>query len=119
MRGKADRNTYENDSVYVQFSGAVTGGGLPAFRIGTSTATTYTLEDCSGCGVSGWGWQDNGFGLGVKGPLIYFEASGPQRIRIQTREDGLSIDQVVLSPATFLDRAPGALTGDTTVVPKP
>ena len=49
----------------------------------------YNLEDCSGCGLSGWGWQDNGWGIGVMGPLVYFSATGTQRIRIQTREDGL------------------------------
>ena len=60
----------------------------------------YNLEDCSGCGVSGWGWQDNGYGTGVLGPLIYFSDDGPQTIRMQTREDGLSIDQIVLSHTT-------------------
>jgi hypothetical protein len=34
------------------------------------------------------------------------------------REDGVSIDQVVLSPATYLTRAPGALKNDTTILPK-
>jgi hypothetical protein len=77
------------------------------------------LEDCASCGVSGWGWQDNGYGAGVMGPLIHFAASGPQTIRIQTREDGLSIDQIVLSPETYVNSAPGALKNDTTIVPKP
>ena len=119
IRGKADRNSYENDSAYVQFSGSVTSAGAPTFRIGTTSATTYTLEDCTNCGVSAWGWQDNGFGAGVLGPAIYFATSGPQTLRIQTREDGLSIDQVILSPAAYFTRAPGATKGDTTIVPKP
>ena len=117
MRGKADRNSYSNDSVYVQFSGSTTSTGAATYRIGSSSATTYVLEDCSGCAIAGWGWQDNGYG--VMGPLIYFGVSGPQRMRIQTREDGLSIDQVILSPATYLTQAPGALTNDTTIVTKP
>ena len=41
------------------------------------------------------------------GPLVYFNTTGPQRMRIQTREDGLSIDQIVLSPVTYLNTAPG------------
>jgi glucose/arabinose dehydrogenase len=118
MRGRADRNDYQNDSVYVQFSGSVTSGGVATYRIGTASATTYVLEDCSGCTLSGWGWQDNGYGTGVLGPLIYFATSGPQTIRIQTREDGLSIDQIVLSPERFRTSAPGALINDTTIVPK-
>ena len=118
MRGRADRNDYVNDSVYVQFSSSVTAAGAATYRIGTTSATTYVLEDCSGCPISGWGWQDNGYGTGVLGPLIYFAASGPQTIRIQAREDGLSIDQIVLSPDRYAGSAPGAVINDTTVVPK-
>jgi len=35
---------------------------------------------------------------------------------VQTREDGLSIDQIVLSPVTYATRAPGAGKNDTTIV---
>jgi hypothetical protein len=35
---------------------------------------------------------------------------GHQTMRIQTREDGLSIDQIVLSPKNYIDKAPGAAT---------
>lgn len=119
MRGKADRNKYVNDSVYIQFSGSADADGTPAYRLETTSAAVYTLEDCVNCGVAEWGWQDNGFGTGVMGPLIYFAASGPQKIRIQTREDGLSIDQVVLSSERYLTTAPGELTNDRTIVPKP
>ena len=104
--------------MYVQFSGSVTSGGSATWRIGTSSATEYNLEDCGGCGLSGWGWQDNGWGVGVLGPLVYFASTGSQRIRIQTREDGLSIDQIVLSPGTYLNTAPGGLKNDSTILPK-
>ena len=67
--------------------------------------------------MKGWGWQDNGYGAGVLGPLMYFAASGPQTIRIQTREDGLPIDQLVLSPSTYLSSAPGSTKNDTTILP--
>ena len=53
---------------------------------------------------------------GVLGPLVRFASAGPQTLRIQTREDGLSIDQVVLSPARYLDAAPGAAKNDATIV---
>jgi hypothetical protein len=86
------------------------------WRIGTTDATVVVLEDCGGCGEQGWGWQDNGYGSGVLGPVVYFATSGPQRIRIQTREDGLGIDQVVLSPARFLTASPGALKNDRTIL---
>jgi hypothetical protein len=75
-------------------------------------------EDCSGCGLAGWGWQDNGYGAGVLGPAIRFETTGTHTIRIQVCEDGLGIDQIVLSSARYLDTAPGSLTNDTTMLPR-
>ena len=39
-------------------------------------------------------------------------------LRIQTREDGVQIDQVVLSAATYLTVAPGPVASDTTIVPR-
>jgi hypothetical protein len=104
--------------VFVQFSGSVTSGGSATWRLGTTSATEVNLEDCSGCGISGWGWQDNGWGTNVMGPLVYFATTGPQTVRIQTREDGFAIDQIVLSPGAFLNTAPGGLKNDTTILPK-
>jgi hypothetical protein len=118
MRGKADGNYWGNDSVFVQFSGSVTSSGTAQWRIGTTSATEWNLEDCSGCGLSGWGWQDNGWGTGVMGPVVYFATTGTQRIRIQQREDGISIDQIVLSPSTYLNSSPGALKNDTRILPR-
>jgi len=115
MRGRAESDTYPNDSAFVQFSNAVTSGGAPIYRIGTTSATEYNLEDCSGCGLAGWGWQDNGWGVGVMGPTLYFNTSGPQTLRLQNREDGLSIDQILLSPSLYLNNLPGVLKNDTTI----
>jgi hypothetical protein len=119
MRGKADRNYWANDSVFAQFDGTVDGNGTAQFRIGTTSAADVNIEDCSGCGLSNWGWQDNGWGVGVMGPLIRFSRSGVQRLRVQTREDGLAIDQIVLSPGRYLSAPPGALKNDATIIPKP
>jgi hypothetical protein len=117
LRGRAQADSYNNDSVYVQFSGSVTGTGAMAYRIGTTDAVPVVLEDCSNCGVAGWGWQDNGYGAGVLGPVLYFSA-GLQTMRIQQREDGISLDQIVLSPDTYLNSAPGATKNDTTTLDK-
>jgi len=116
IRGKAQNDSYENDSVFVQFSDSVTSSGAPTWRIGTTSATSVILEDCSGCNVQGWGWQDNGYGSGVLGPAVYFQSTGSHTIRVQVREDGLSIDQIVLSPATYLTERPGATKNDTTIL---
>ncbi len=116
IRGRAERDYWGNDSVFVQFSGSVDQAGAPTYRIGTTAATWVNLEDCSGCGISGWGWQDNGYGAGVLGPLVSFATTGPQTIRIQPREDGFSIDQVVLSSSLYLTQAPGTLKLDGTIL---
>jgi hypothetical protein len=116
IRGRADANSWANDSVFVQFTNSRTSSGSTAWRIGTTSAAEVNLEDCSGCGLSNWGWQDNGYGTNVMGPLIYFTSSGAQTIRIQTREDGFAIDQIVLSPTTFVNSPPGALRNDTTIL---
>ncbi len=118
IRGKAQNDSPYNDSVFIQFSDSSGSSGAPLYRIGTTSATTINLEDDLGVGLSGWGWQDNGWGVGVMGDNIYFAAGGTHTLRVQVREDGLSIDQIVLSPATYLNASPGALKNDTTILPK-
>ena len=119
MRGKAQNNHYRNDSLFVQFDGSVDASAQPLWRIGTTSATVYVLEECGGCALSGWGWQDNGYGAGALGPVVYFASSGPQRMRVQVREDGLGIDQIVLSAVKYLSSAPGAVRNDSTILPLP
>jgi endonuclease/exonuclease/phosphatase family metal-dependent hydrolase len=113
LYGKADNNYWGNDSVFVQFSGSVSSTGSAKWRIGTTSATEINLEDCSGCGLSGWKWQDNGWGLNVTGESIYFATTGTQTMRVQTREDGLSVDQIVLAPETATAAVPPATTAAT------
>ena len=108
VHGRADNDYWGNDSIFVQFSGSVTASGKPIYRIGTTSATEVNLEECKGCGLKGWKWQDNGWGRNVLGAPIYFATTGRHRLRVQTREDGLSIDQVILSPATYMKSAPGS-----------
>ena len=116
MRAVAETNVWNNDSVFVQFSDAVDGAGAPAYRIGSTSSTTMNLEEDNNAGVSGWGWQDNGWGTGVFGPTITFATSGIHTIRVQTREDGVSIDQIVLSARKYLSSAPGPLKNDATIL---
>ena len=118
MRGRAERDDWSNDSVHVQFSGSVDAQGAVIYRIGTTSAAEYNLESCKGCGLSGWGWEDNGWGVNVLGPTIYFAVTGPQTIRLQRREDGVSIDQIVLSSGTYLTSAPGGTKNDATILQK-
>ena len=119
LRMKAESDYWGNDSVWVQFSGSVNEAGTAINRLGTSNGTWVSLEECSGCAIDGWGWQDDGYGsTGKLGTVVYFATSGPQTIRIQRREDGVSIDQVVISAGNYLNAAPGSATRDATIVPE-
>src|SRR5262249_60388698 len=62
IRGTAENDSWQNDSTFVQFSGSLDAGGAPVFRIGTTSATVVSIEESSGAGLSGWGWQENGYG---------------------------------------------------------
>jgi endonuclease/exonuclease/phosphatase family metal-dependent hydrolase len=115
IRSKAQNDYWTNDSAFVQFSGSVNQSGSAIYRIGSSAAAVYSLEKTNGAGESGWGWQDNDYGQ--FGDPIYFSGTS-QRIRIQVREDGLSIDQIVLSPSTYLTSPPGSAKNDATILPE-
>jgi HKD family nuclease/regulation of enolase protein 1 (concanavalin A-like superfamily) len=118
LRGKAVSNSWANDSAFVQFSDSVTSTGAATWRIGTTSATTVTIEDCTSCGLSAWGWNDNltNDTAGALGTPVYFATAGTHTIRVQMREDGLSIDQIVLSRATFITNSPGTTKNDGTIL---
>jgi hypothetical protein len=118
VRLKADRNYWGNDSVWLQFTGAVGPTGQPAYRIGTTAGLPVNLEECSNCGVSGWGWEDDGWGaVNRNGTTLRFPGGGVQRIRIQIREDGVSVDQIVLSAVRYRTTSPGSAKNDTVILP--
>ncbi|MBD0324232.1 MAG: SBBP repeat-containing protein, partial [Aldersonia sp.] len=118
IRGKAFNDHWSNDSIYVQFSDSIDAAGNAVWRTGTTSGTSVNLEDCSNCGLAGWGWQDNGYGAGVLGPHVRFATSGTHTVRIQVREDGFSFDQIVLSSGRFISSSPGALKRDSIVLPR-
>jgi hypothetical protein len=115
LRLRAQADSKWNDSVWVQFSDALV-DGRRAFEVGTTSALLVNLEQCATCGVAGWGWVNSAYWL-TQGTSVTFAQSGTKTIRIQTREDGLDIDQVVLSPSRFVTTSPGRTTNDATVLP--
>ena len=116
IRGIAEKNNWANDSVYVQFSGSVDAAGTAIHRIGSTMGLAINIEEGTNAGLSGWGWADDSYG--GFGKPIYFAASGPQTVRVQMREDGVSIDQIVLGADTYATVAPGSTKNDATIVPK-
>jgi hypothetical protein len=121
IRLKAQSDNWSNDSVFVQFDGAVNGSGTPVYQVGTTSGLAVNLEECSGCGLSGWGWRDEAWGAaGMVGTVtLRFPANNRMwhRLRIQTREDGVMVDQVFLSAVKYKTRRPGAAKNDTTILP--
>ena len=117
LRLRAANNSKWNDAVWVQFSDSTTTSGTAVHRIGTTNGLLVNLERCSGCGMSGWGWQNTAYWLSQH-TAIRFASTGKHTIRVQIREDGVEIDQIVLSPSTYLSSPPGPIINDTTILPK-
>jgi PKD repeat protein len=116
IRMRAENDDWNNDAIFVQYSGSVDANGTAVYRIGTSGAMSVALEEGQGAGLSGWGWADGNYGS-LDAP-IYFNSDGMQRIRIQQRQDGARIDQIVISADRFASAMPGLLKNDTTIVPE-
>jgi hypothetical protein len=118
LRLKATANSKYNDSLYVQFSDALASGS-PIYQINTTSGLTVNLATDSGASsLNNWGWINGAYWLSQPATLT-FASSGTHTIRIQVREDGVQLDQIVLSPETYLNAAPGGVTNDSTIVPKP
>jgi hypothetical protein len=116
LRLRAPGGSKYNDSVFVQFSNAADLSGKPRYRIGAADSLVVNLQSCNGCALDGWGWINGAYWLAQPTTLV-FTTSESQTLRVQTREDGVELDQIVLSPAAYLNAAPGPVTGDTTVLP--
>ena len=76
IRGKAASNSWANDSLFIQFSGSATSSGAPTWRIGTTSAAEYNLEDCGGCGL---------VGLGLAGQRLGRRRDGTARLLLDDR----------------------------------
>jgi hypothetical protein len=118
IRMRAQGNSTGNDSVHLQFNDSVTAASEPYARIGSASSAEFVLQaGPTGAAPRGWGWTENGWGS--PGPHIYFASSGTHTLRIQQREDGPEIDQIVISPDTFLTASPGARRDDMVILPLP
>ena len=119
VRLKALNNSKFNDAVWVQFSNALgeRAAGLPvAIDVGPARQPGDRRER----------HEPEQLGLGQQRVLAESAAgrscSRPadcRRMRMQIREDGVQIDQIVLSHVTYLNAPPGPPTNDATIVPKP
>jgi hypothetical protein len=111
VRLRAQSDSLANDSVHVQFSDSVAASGSTTMRIGTTSSAEVVLQNGSGDpSVHGWGWADNGWG--ALGANIQFATTGVHTVRVQQREDGAIIDELLLSPDAFLTASPGTRDND-------
>jgi hypothetical protein len=115
VRLRAGANSTANDSVHLQFSDSLDANRQPFARIDTTSSAEFVLQDgSSGLPPAGWGWTDNGWG--ALGSPIWFANTGTHTLRVQQREDGAIIDQIVISPDAYLTNAPGTTRSDTTIL---
>jgi hypothetical protein len=118
LRLKALSNSKYNDAVWLQFSDALVNGS-PMYRINTTSGLLINLATDGLAGsLSGWGWQNGAYWLSQP-TTVTFPTTGTRKLRIQVREDGVQLDQIVLSPARYLNASPGTVSNDSTIVPKP
>jgi endonuclease/exonuclease/phosphatase family metal-dependent hydrolase len=115
LRLRATGNNKYNESVWVQYSDAVNSAGSAIYRIGSTSGLLVNLERCNNCGVSGWGWQDGAYWMSQT-TTVRFTTTGTHRLRVQTREDGVQIDQIVLSSDNYRYESPGEMVNDRTIV---
>lgn len=117
LRLKALNDSKYNDAVWVQFSDA-RAGGSPAYPLNSTSGLLVNLATTSGAdSLDNWGWQNGAYWLS-QATAVTFASSGAHTMRIQLREDGVRLDQIVLSPSRFFTSAPGGPTNDSTIVSK-
>jgi hypothetical protein len=93
-KGKSQANM-----VFVQFTDAVDKANKEAYKPGTGSYLT-----ARGSTSEGWKWV--GCDAQSSPALVSFKNGGTVTVRIQAGMEGVGFDQVVLSPARFLDKPP-------------
>jgi hypothetical protein len=117
LRLKGLNNSKYNDSVWVQFSDAMA-NGVAVYPMNSTSALLVNLAtDATGSSNNDWGWVNSAYWLSQTA-TVTLGAGSAHTMRIQVREDGVQIDQIVLSPATYRTSPPGARSRDSTIVPR-
>lgn len=95
----ADNDFGTSDSMYIQFSDALENGD-PVNRMGTSQGLVVSKSNKT------WEWDDIWEGTENTGEIMSFEHTGDHTFRVQRREDGAMIDQILLSSSTYFNAPP-------------
>ena len=118
LRLKAATNSKWNDAVWVQFSNARVNGSAAYAMQTTSGLLVNLATDSNATSLLNWGWQNGAYWLSQP-VTVTFPTTGTETLRIQVREDGVQLDQIVLSPSNYLNASPGSVTNDSVIVAKP
>jgi hypothetical protein len=105
LRLKASSDSKWNDSVWVQFSDAISGGASIYPMNTTDALLVNSATDSAALSLGGWAWRNSAYWLSQP-TTVSFSTSGTHTLRIQVREDGVQFDQIVLSASPSLQNAP-------------
>lgn len=100
MKVAASSEFGTSDSMYIQFNDSLNKNGGSVNRIGTSQGLVV------GNRLQTWVWNDLKTGLENTGKIISFEQDGDHTIRVQRREDGAALDQIILSSVVYYNAGP-------------
>lgn len=101
MKVGAPKGVSQANKLWIQFSGAVDAANQEILKPDSGSYLT-----ASGPTHEGWAWVSCDSADPASGQLITFRDSGEVTIRIQAGMEGVGFDQLILSPAAFLDQAP-------------
>ena len=93
--------------------------GVPMYPMSSTSGLLVNLAtDVTATSLNNWGWQHGAYWL-TQATTVAFPVTGSHTMRIQVREDGVRLDQIVLSSVRFATAPPGPVTNDATIVAKP
>jgi hypothetical protein len=101
MKVGTPKGVSKANKVWVQFSNAVDKAGKEVLKPGSESYLT-----AEGPTQQGWAWVACEMADAKSGYLVYFRSSGEITVRIQAGMEGVGFDQLLLSPARFLEKPP-------------
>ncbi len=102
MKVGKPKGVSQANMVFVQFTDAVDKENNEVYKPGTGSYVTMR-----GPAREGWVWVGRDLGDPKSSePHVYFRTTGEVTVRVQAGMEGVGFDQVVLSPARFLEKAP-------------
>ncbi len=101
MKVGAPKGLSKANKLYVQFTGAVDKSNKETLK--PRSASYLTAEAPA---QVGWTWVACDPGANVSERLVRFRSNGEVTVRLQGGAEGVGFDQLLLSPARFLDKPP-------------